>query len=197
MDPYDVRVGVGAGALDEEKGVEGRFDRLGAATRRYSSSVGGSAARRPRGRLVAISRSWWPARRSSTRGSGSPCVTRSRTPSTTSGERVERARHLVGQVVGWERPRSGAAPVNEPERWTARKVRSRFRSTCGVILSRPERGTVWNRLSYGPSNGGRAQRRTVAVPAVRPAAAPATERPNPMLNGHRAWLDGPVGAAAE
>lgn len=27
-DSYDVRVGIGAGALDEEEGVEGRFDRL-------------------------------------------------------------------------------------------------------------------------------------------------------------------------
>jgi hypothetical protein len=27
-DPYDVRVGVGSGALDEEEGVEGWFDRL-------------------------------------------------------------------------------------------------------------------------------------------------------------------------
>ncbi|WP_330350638.1 hypothetical protein [Streptomyces sp. NBC_00582] len=31
----------------------------------------------------------------------------------------------------------------------------------------------------------------------RPAAAPAQERPNPMLNGHQAWLDGLVGAASK
>ncbi|WP_427919139.1 SRPBCC domain-containing protein [Streptomyces sp. cg40] len=30
-----------------------------------------------------------------------------------------------------------------------------------------------------------------------PAAALATERPNPMLNGHQAWLDGLVAAAAK
>lgn len=31
----------------------------------------------------------------------------------------------------------------------------------------------------------------------RPAAAPADERPNPRLNGHQAWLDGPVAAASK
>jgi hypothetical protein len=29
-----------------------------------------------------------------------------------------------------------------------------------------------------------------------PAAAPAQERPNPMLNGHQAWLDGLIRAAS-
>ncbi|MFJ1811464.1 MULTISPECIES: hypothetical protein [unclassified Streptomyces] len=31
----------------------------------------------------------------------------------------------------------------------------------------------------------------------RPAAVLAHERPNPMLDGRRAWLDGPVGAASK
>lgn len=31
----------------------------------------------------------------------------------------------------------------------------------------------------------------------QPAAALANERPNPMLNGHQAWLDGLVGAASK
>ncbi|MER6158577.1 hypothetical protein ABT147_23965 [Streptomyces sp. NPDC001868] len=35
------------------------------------------------------------------------------------------------------------------------------------------------------------------APARRPRPAPAQERPNPRLNGHQAWLDGLVGAAAK
>jgi hypothetical protein len=35
-------------------------------------------------------------------------------------------------AVDWESPSSGAAAVSAPERQTARKVRSRFRSTCGT-----------------------------------------------------------------
>ncbi|MCX4852993.1 hypothetical protein [Streptomyces canus] len=30
----------------------------------------------------------------------------------------------------------------------------------------------------------------------KPAAAPAQERPSPMLNSHRAWLDGLISAAS-
>ncbi|MFF2933010.1 SRPBCC family protein [Streptomyces mirabilis] len=45
--------------------------------------------------------------------------------------------------------------------------------------------------------GGRVRVLTQETQIGRPAAALATERPNPMLNGHQAWLDGLIGAAAE
>jgi hypothetical protein len=45
--------------------------------------------------------------------------------------------------------------------------------------------------------GGRVRILTPETQIGEPAAAPAGERPNPMLNGHQAWLDGLVGAAAE
>ncbi|MFF7889365.1 hypothetical protein ACFZDJ_20095 [Streptomyces sp. NPDC007896] len=45
--------------------------------------------------------------------------------------------------------------------------------------------------------GGRVRVLTQETQIGRPAAALASERPNPMLNGHQAWLDGLVGAAAE
>ncbi|MGW0857909.1 SRPBCC family protein [Streptomyces sp. NPDC002690] len=44
--------------------------------------------------------------------------------------------------------------------------------------------------------GGRVRILTQESQIGRPAAALAGERPNPMLNGHQAWLDGLVGAAS-
>ncbi|MGI5427285.1 SRPBCC domain-containing protein [Streptomyces sp. CA-179760] len=44
--------------------------------------------------------------------------------------------------------------------------------------------------------GGRVRILTQETQIGRPAAALAAERPNPMLNGHQAWLDGLVGAAS-
>ncbi|MPY39750.1 hypothetical protein FNH04_07405 [Streptomyces phyllanthi] len=44
--------------------------------------------------------------------------------------------------------------------------------------------------------GGRVRILTQKTRIGRPAAALASERPNPMLNGHRAWLDGLVAAAS-
>ena len=40
--------------------------------------------------------------------------------------------------------------------------------------------------------GGRVRVPTQETRVGRPAAAPAQERPNPMLNDHRAWLDGRI-----
>jgi hypothetical protein len=45
--------------------------------------------------------------------------------------------------------------------------------------------------------GGRVRILTQKTQIGRPAAALANERPNPMLNGHQAWLDGLVSAASE
>ncbi|MFD9511415.1 hypothetical protein [Streptomyces mirabilis] len=45
--------------------------------------------------------------------------------------------------------------------------------------------------------GGRVRGLTQETQIGRPAVALATERPNPMLNGDQAWLDGLIGAAAE
>ncbi|MFE6636611.1 SRPBCC domain-containing protein [Streptomyces tendae] len=45
--------------------------------------------------------------------------------------------------------------------------------------------------------GGRVRILTQESQIGRPAAALAEERPNPMLNGHQAWLDGLVRAASE
>ncbi|SDP36852.1 hypothetical protein SAMN04487981_12119 [Streptomyces sp. cf386] len=44
--------------------------------------------------------------------------------------------------------------------------------------------------------GGRVRVLTQETQIGRPAAALAKERPNPMLNGHQAWLDGLVRAAS-
>ncbi|MFE6961676.1 SRPBCC domain-containing protein [Streptomyces sp. NPDC057696] len=44
--------------------------------------------------------------------------------------------------------------------------------------------------------GGRVRILTQETQIGRPAAALAEERPNPMLNGHQAWLDGLVRAAS-
>jgi hypothetical protein len=43
--------------------------------------------------------------------------------------------------------------------------------------------------------GGRVRILTQETQIGRPAAALADERPNPMLNGHQAWLDGLISAA--
>ncbi|WP_405884081.1 MULTISPECIES: hypothetical protein [unclassified Streptomyces] len=45
--------------------------------------------------------------------------------------------------------------------------------------------------------GGRVRILAQETQIGEPAAAPADERPNPMLNGHQAWLDGLVSAAAK
>ncbi|MER5430185.1 SRPBCC domain-containing protein [Streptomyces sp. NPDC002588] len=45
--------------------------------------------------------------------------------------------------------------------------------------------------------GGRVRILTQETQIGRPAAALAGERPNPMLNGHQAWLDGLVSAASK
>ncbi len=45
-------------------------------------------------------------------------------------------------------------------------------------------------------DGGRVRVLTEEVQHGAPAAALATERPNPMLNGHQAWLDGLIAAAS-
>ncbi|MFJ9629835.1 SRPBCC domain-containing protein [Streptomyces sp. NPDC101175] len=45
--------------------------------------------------------------------------------------------------------------------------------------------------------GGRVRVLTQETQIGRPAVALASERPNPMLNGHQAWLDGLVGAASQ
>lgn len=45
-------------------------------------------------------------------------------------------------------------------------------------------------------SGGRVRILTQETQIGRPAAALAGERPNPMLNGHQAWLDGLVSAAS-
>ncbi|MEU9340027.1 SRPBCC domain-containing protein [Streptomyces sp. NPDC048278] len=45
--------------------------------------------------------------------------------------------------------------------------------------------------------GGRVRILTQETQIGAPAAALASERPNPMLNGHQAWLDGLVRAASE
>ncbi|MEU2288929.1 SRPBCC domain-containing protein [Streptomyces sp. NPDC013178] len=45
--------------------------------------------------------------------------------------------------------------------------------------------------------GGRVRILTQETQIGRPAAALAQERPNPMLNGHQAWLDGLVRAASK
>ncbi|MFE7930238.1 SRPBCC domain-containing protein [Streptomyces sp. NPDC057456] len=45
--------------------------------------------------------------------------------------------------------------------------------------------------------GGRVRILTQETQLGQPAAALAGERPNPMLNGHQAWLDGLVGAASK
>ncbi|MFC9132732.1 hypothetical protein ACFT4A_38665 [Streptomyces sp. NPDC057099] len=44
--------------------------------------------------------------------------------------------------------------------------------------------------------GGRVRILTQETQIGRPAAALAAERPDPMLNGHQAWLDGLVTAAS-
>jgi hypothetical protein len=43
--------------------------------------------------------------------------------------------------------------------------------------------------------GGRVRILTQETQTGRPAAEPARQTPNPMLNGHQAWLDGLVRAA--
>ncbi|MFI5967182.1 SRPBCC domain-containing protein [Streptomyces asoensis] len=45
--------------------------------------------------------------------------------------------------------------------------------------------------------GGRVRVLTQETQIGQPAAALAQERPNPMLNGHQAWLDGLVAAASK
>jgi hypothetical protein len=45
--------------------------------------------------------------------------------------------------------------------------------------------------------GGRVRILTQETQIGEPAAALAHERPNPMLNGHQAWLDGLVSAASK
>ncbi|MFJ8110928.1 SRPBCC domain-containing protein [Streptomyces sp. NPDC096132] len=45
--------------------------------------------------------------------------------------------------------------------------------------------------------GGRVRILTQETQLGQPAAALANERPNPMLNGHQAWLDGLVSAASK
>ncbi|MFF8233352.1 SRPBCC family protein [Streptomyces caelestis] len=44
--------------------------------------------------------------------------------------------------------------------------------------------------------GGRVRILTQETQIGRPAAEPARQTPNPMLNGHQAWLDGLVRAAS-
>ncbi|WP_327312818.1 hypothetical protein [Streptomyces sp. NBC_01235] len=66
--------------------------------------------------------------------------------------------------------------------------------------ARPPRGDhqvvpAGPRLLHLP--GGRVRILTQETQIGRPAAAPADERPNPRLNGHQAWLDGPVAAASK
>ncbi|NUO45034.1 MAG: SRPBCC domain-containing protein [Streptomyces sp.] len=46
-------------------------------------------------------------------------------------------------------------------------------------------------------DGGRVRILTQETQIGQPAAALANERPNPMLNGHQAWLDGLVSAASK
>ncbi|KQX64121.1 hypothetical protein [Streptomyces sp. Root1310] len=46
-------------------------------------------------------------------------------------------------------------------------------------------------------SGGRVRVLTQETQLGQPAAALAGERPDPMLNGHQAWLDGLVGAASK
>ncbi len=195
-----------------------RSAQTGAVTSTNSSSVSGTAcSARPRGRVVAITRSWRPARSSSSSGSVSPVATRSRTPSATSGARagstlVHRssagparwtgsARVPEGGVgpataasssrgaairaasssatgvgvtprgsrsnssrpvcrssaricvvtVGCDSPSSRAAPVKEPERYTARKVRSRFRSREAreAVSTRPSMAAAYSPAAIG------------------------------------------------
>ncbi|MFD9391361.1 hypothetical protein ACFWBB_11695 [Streptomyces sp. NPDC060000] len=45
--------------------------------------------------------------------------------------------------------------------------------------------------------GGRVRILTQGTRIGLPAAVLAHERPNPMLDGHQAWLDGLVGAASK
>ncbi|MFD9322534.1 hypothetical protein ACFWDQ_33625 [Streptomyces sp. NPDC060053] len=45
--------------------------------------------------------------------------------------------------------------------------------------------------------GGRVRILTQETQIGQPAAALAGERPNPMLNGHQAWLDGLVAVASK
>ncbi|BCM72719.1 MULTISPECIES: hypothetical protein [Streptomyces] len=44
--------------------------------------------------------------------------------------------------------------------------------------------------------GGRVRILTQETQIGRPAVGPARQTPDPMLNGHQAWLDGPVRAAS-
>ena len=71
--------------------------------------------------------------------------------------------------------------------------------------------TAWTARRYGESEerfdvqpawpvedlpGGRVPVPTQETRIGKPAAAPAQEHPNPMLNSHRAWLDGLIRAAS-
>lgn len=59
-----------------------------------------------------------------------------------------------------------------------------------------ERFDVAARLAGGGSPGGGVPVPTQETRIGKPAAAPAQERPSPMLSSHRAWLDGLIRAAS-
>ncbi|WP_217557822.1 SRPBCC domain-containing protein [Streptomyces sp. GbtcB6] len=89
---------------------------------------------------------------------------------------------LAAQVIEFQAPADGVAGRLS---WTAKQD------------GKPEeRLDVLHAWLVEDLPGGRVRILTQETQIGEPAAALAAERPNPMLNGHQAWLDGLVGAAS-
>ncbi|MFD9434622.1 SRPBCC domain-containing protein [Streptomyces sp. NPDC060002] len=76
-------------------------------------------------------------------------------------------------------------------------VPGRLSWTAGQDGTPEERLDVLHAWLVEDLPGGRVRILTQETQIGQPAAALAGERPNPMLNGHQAWLDGLVGAASK
>ncbi|WP_314219262.1 SRPBCC family protein [Streptomyces zaehneri] len=76
-------------------------------------------------------------------------------------------------------------------------VPGRLSWTAGLDGPPEERLDVLHAWLVEDLPGGRVRVLTQETQLGQPAAALAGERPDPMLNGHQAWLDGLVGAASK
>ncbi|CAM5294266.1 hypothetical protein SGRIM128S_06382 [Streptomyces griseomycini] len=85
-------------------------------------------------------------------------------------------------TVGWDRPRIRAAAVKDPDRYTVRKVRSRFRSGCAGGAA-PASVESWGSLCLTGRSLGEAYACRAAAP-LRPAMG----FPMVSTNGH--WIHG-------
>lgn len=170
-----------------------------------------------------ITRSWRPARSSSGSGSGRPWVTRSWTPSATSGASTGSTRtqsssegpaRCTGAVVAPESSSVASASSGSRAASRTRSTGPRSTSPPSPTAAAPADGEpgrlAWTAKQDGtPAErldvlhawlvedlpGGRVRILTQETQTGEPAAALAEERPDPMLSGHQAWLDGLVRAA--